>query len=390
MRLMNVIVFRRIGLLTFKVRLIILLFLFLSWSPIADAQLGKGVGFTLSNHSGGIIKHTEKLTFTPPAFISGLEAMATFRTHGRKDWEAWRNYPILGLSAHWFNLGTDQLGHSFGFFPFVDIPLIRRPQWQLFFQVGTGLAWLSRRYDRIHNPLQNAIGSKVNNVSAFRVHLDYNLNTQWLLTGGFSFTHYSNGQAQIPNFGINVVGGLLGVQWTPHPLASEDYREAGSLKKALRKWGISAHTGLAFKEYFAVGGPQYPIYMGSLAGLYQLSRVNRLYLGVEYEFNQGVYTFSKLSWQHNSDNDRFWASSRVMAFLGEEFLFGDWALLLQAGTYLGNVGLLIPKPVYTKLAIRYYLPPLQKHRARFFSGVYMKSHMITAEYISFGVGMTWD
>lgn len=354
------------------------------------AQDRKGIGFTLANHTGGIIKHTEKLTFTPPAFSSGLEATTTFRTYGRKDWEAWRNYPILGLSAHWFNLGSDQLGHAIGFFPFVDVPLVHRPQWQIYFQVGSGIAWLSQRYDRIRNPLQNAIGSNVNNVSAFRIHVDYKLHPAWLLTGGFSFTHYSNGQAQIPNFGINVIGGMLGVQWTPRPLLPEDYQPAGMDKKALRKWGVSAHAGLALKEYFATGGPQYPVYIGSLAGLYQVSRINRFYLGIEYEFNKGVYTFSKLNWQHNSENERNWAASRIMAFVGEEFLFGDWAILLQAGTYLGNFGLLIPFPVYTKLAIRYYLPPLPKQRARFFGGVYMKSHMITAEYISVGLGMTLE
>lgn len=354
------------------------------------AQARKGMGLTLANHTGGIIKHTDKLTFTPPAFSTGLEASLTFRTYGRRDWEAWRNYPILGLSAHWFDLGSEQLGHSFGFYPFVDVPLLRRDKWQLFFQVGSGLAWLTRRNDRIRNPLQNAIGSNLNNVSAFRIHADWHLDPQWLLTGGFSFTHYSNGQARIPNFGINVVGGMLGVQYTPRPLTQEDFRPAAEPRTALRRWGLSTHAGMAFKEYFAVGGPRYPIYLGSIAGMYQLSRVNRLVLGVEYEYNEGVAVFSKLAWQHDTDRERHRAASRVMVFLGEEFLFGNWALLLQAGTYVGNIGELIPYPVFTRLAIRHYLPPLPGSGARFFGGVYLKSHVVTAEYISLGMGVTFD
>lgn len=354
------------------------------------AQGRKGMGFTLANHTGGIIKHTDKLTFTPPAFSTGLEASLTFRTYGRRDWEAWRKYPILGLSVHGFDLGSEQLGHSFGFYPFVDVPLLRRDQWQLFFQVGSGLAWLTRRNDRVRNPLQNAIGSNLNNVSAFRVHADWQLAPQWLLTGGFSFTHYSNGQARIPNFGINVVGGMLGVQYTPRPLTQQDFRPAAEPGTALRRWGLSTHAGMAFKEYFAVGGPRYPIYLGSIAGLYQLSRVNRLVFGVEYEYNEGVAVFSKLAWQHDTARERHRAASRVMVFAGEEFLFGDWALLLQAGTYVGNIGDLIPYPVFTRLSIRYYLPPLPGSGGRFFAGVSLKSHVVTAEYISLGMGVTFD
>jgi hypothetical protein len=270
------------------------------------------------------------------------------------------------------------------------VPLLRRRHWQLYFQVGSGIAWLSRRNDRVRNPLQNAIGSHLNNVSAFRIHADWPFAPQWLLTGGFSFTHYSNGQARIPNFGINVVGGMLGVQYTPRPLTKEDFRPAATPKTALRRWGLSTHAGMAFKEYFAVGGPRYPIYLGSIAGLYQLSRVNRLGAGLEYEYNQGVAVFSKLAWQHETARERHRAASRVMVFAAEEFLFGDWALLLQAGTYVGNIGELIPYPVFTRLAIRYYLPPLPGSGARFFGGVYLKSHVVTAEYISLGMGVTFD
>lgn len=356
----------------------------------ALTQPAKGTGFTVAAHVGGIVKHTSKLTFTPPPLSGGVEASVTWHTWGKRDWEAWRRYPILGLSVHAFHLGSAELGQAYAFYPFVDIPLYRGEKARLYFQVGTGVAWLTQRNDRVHNPLQNAIGSHLNNVSALRVHGTWPLDPAWVVTGGLSFTHYSNGQAKIPNFGINVLGGMVGVQWTPVPLVPEDYRPAGIPKTALRRWGCIAHAGMAYKEYFAVGGPVYPVYLGSLAAIWQLSRVNRLYAGVEYEFNQGVATFSKLAWQHDSERERFRAASRVMVFAGEEFMFGDWALLLQAGTYVGGIGELIPFPVYTRLAIRRYLPAWPLERSRFFAGVYLKSHVVTAEYISLGMGMTWE
>lgn len=357
---------------------------------LVSAQVPRGLGFTLSQHTGGIIKHTEKLTFTPPDYSAGAELSLTYRTHGRKDWEAWRGYPILGVAGHVFSLGSSELGRSIGGYPFVDIPLWRRQKGALFFQVGSGLAWLSARHDRVNNPGHNAIGSHVNNVTALRIHGDWQLAPQWVLTAGWSFTHYSNGQARIPNYGINIMGGMVGVQWTPAPLGPEDYRAAETDARPTRRWGWVGHAGAGMKEYFAIGGPQYPVYLGSAGVTYALTRINRLVAGLEYEYNAGVATFSKLSWQYDSGRERFWAASRIMVYGGEEFRFGPWALQLQAGTYLGRFSLLVPFPVYTRLAMRYYFPPARHLDGRMFAGVYLKSHMVTAEYIAFGLGMAVD
>lgn len=341
-------------------------------------------------HAGGIVKHTSKLTFSPPGLCTGVELTGTWQSSGRRDWEAWRHYPVLGMSAHWFDLGTEELGQSMAVFPFVDVPLLRKTYGQLYFQVGSGLAWLTNPYDRLRNPQQNAIGSRLNNVSAFRIHVDVPIHASWRVSGGFSFTHYSNGQAQTPNYGINILGGMLGLQWTPVPLQPEDYKPASAPKTSLRSWGWSMHGGMAFREIYPVGGPRYPVYIGSLAGMYQLSRVNRLLFGLEYEYHRSQYVHSKLNWQNYDEASHHRAAGRVMVFGGEEFMFGSWAVLLQAGIYLPVLGEGVPFPVYTKLATRYYLPALPRSGARFFTGVYLKSHLVTAEYISLGMGVTFE
>lgn len=357
---------------------------------LAQAQDGKGMGLSLTSHTGYILKHTSKLTFTPPPVSSGLEFSFTHRTHGLKNWEAWNRYPIFGINAIWIDLGSDELGHAFGVYPFVDVPLFHHQNWSGYAQIGSGLAWLTRHFDRNSNPLNNAIGSNLNNSAAFRIHVDYQWRPEWLLTGGLSFTHFSNGQAQTPNYGINVLGGMIGAQWIPHPLTSSDFRPATEPRTPLRRFGLSTYANLAFREYFAFGGPRYPVFIASLAGLYQFSRINRLHVGLEYEYNQGIYTFSKLNWQIQGDNARRWAASRLMVFVADEFLFGNWAILVQAGTYIGGFGEFIPLPVYNKLALRYYLPYLPWTNARFFGGLTLKSHMITAEYIALGMGVTFD
>jgi hypothetical protein len=313
-----------------------------------------------------------------------------YQTWGRKDWEAWRNYPRLGISAHWFDLGTPELGTALAVFPFLDVPLLRRPGTSIYFQVGSGLARLSNPFDRLRNPLQNAIGSRINNVSAFRIRADFPLNAAWQLQGGFSFTHYSNGQSRVPNYGINVVGGMLGLAWMPDAPTQKDYIAATRPNEPARRWGWSMHAGLAFRETFPIGGPRYPVYIGSLAGMYQLSKINRLLIGMEYEYQRAQYVYSKLNWQNYDEASHHRAAGRIMFFAAEEFMYGPWAVLLQAGAYLPLIGEGIPFPVYTKLATRYYLPALPRSGARFFGGVYLKSHLVTAEYISLGFGVTFE
>lgn len=359
--------------------------------PGLQAQsLHRGLGIDVSGHTGFILKHTSNLTFTPPPLSGGLDVSLVQQTYGRHDWEAWNRYPVFGANALWFDLGSDELGQAIALFPFVDIPVLKRSRWQAGFRVGSGLAWLTRHYDRITNPLNNAIGSNLNNVSAFRFLVGFRFHRHWTGMAGLSFTHFSNGQAQTPNYGINVVAGSVGLRYTPRPLGPEDFFPASGPATPTRRWGISTHAGLAFREYFAYGGPRYPVVITSLGALWQLSRINRLVAGLEYEYNHGIYTFSKLNWQFQGDNTRFWAASRLMVFGGDEFLFGHWSILVQMGTYLGHFGYLIPFPVYNKLAIRYYFPPIHRPSARIFAGVYLKSHMITAEYISLGLGVSFE
>lgn len=369
---------------------VLILLLVVSFQGKAQFVWPKGMGISMTAHGGSILKHTDKLTFEVPDVVVGIERQITFRTYGQQDWEAWRAYPVLGLSVHAFDLGSRELGRTYGFFPFLHVPLWHGKNFRGFFQVGSGIAWLTQRYDRIHNPKQNAIGSNINNVTAFRVHADWHVTPEWILTGGFSFTHYSNGQGRIPNFGVNIIGGMLGLQWVPSPLKDSDYRPARTDKKPERRWGVSILSGLAYKEYFATGGPRYLVYSGGLAGIYALSRINRLYLSLEYEYNKGIETFSKLAWQHESARERFWAASRVMVSIGEEFLYGRWAITLQAGTYLPTGGQLIPFPVYTRLGIRHYLPLWISGRGRFHAGVYLKSHVITAEHITATIGFNLE
>ncbi len=82
-------------------------------------------------------------------------------------------------------------------------------------------------------------------------------------------------------------------------------------------------------------------------------------------------------------------ASRLAIFLADEFLFGNVGLSLQASVYLPMKSWLLQYFLYTKVGLRYYFPAIGRPKTKFYAGIYIKSHKITAEHFSFGFGATF-
>ncbi|MEO1516068.1 MAG: acyloxyacyl hydrolase [Bacteroidota bacterium] len=361
--------------------------------PTAEAQqssLRKGTYLEAQMHYGRIVKHTSKLLFEQESNSVGLEVNLLFQTHGKKDWHGFHKFPLFGLSTYYYSLGNpDQLGHALAFVPNLTLKPIKRPSFDLIFQVGTGLAYLTRTFHRIDNPQNNAISSHWNNATAFKLGISWHLRPRWTLNAGGSFIHFSNGSTRLPNFGINVPAAYMGVRFRPNPVLAEDYKPQQGSDNPQRPWGVLAHTGMAYVEVLNIGGPRYPIYLASLGGYYHLSPYGRLQVGFEYEFNRGAYAFGKHTYSFTSEADARRRSGRYMIYAGYEFLFGPLGIQLQLGWYAGRQSILLRNVYYTKLISRYYLPSIGAKGPRPYLNVQLKSHLFNAEYVAFGLGMAF-
>ena len=145
---------------------------------------------------------------------------------------------------------------------------------------------------------------------------------------------------------------------------------------------------IAFKEQEEEpGGPQYPLYIASVALVYRLSQVNIAYVGAEYEQNRAVAAFGLHSTGFTTEAEAFQKSSRVMVFVADEFMFGRVGILLQSGIYVGNFYEPPPFIWYNKLGLRYYIKPFTHDKTQLYAGVYLKAHRIVAEYFGWGIGI---
>ncbi len=356
----------------------------------SNAQNGKGIALEGMFHYGKIIKHHDFLRYDVPASSKAFDLNLIFQTYGKKPWNELHNYPIFGITTLYYNFGDEEvLGDAISICPNLAIYLFRNKKFSVNGQIGAGPSYLTKPFDRLDNPNNNAIGSHINLNFYFRFNANWSIHPQWILNTGFSFTHYSNAAAAVPNYGINIPALTLGLKFKPKPINEEDFIEHGTSNKPENRFGVNLHTGVALKEIKSVGGPSYPIYSFTAAGMYYLSKTNRAMFGIEHERNKAAYAFGHHVYEFKSEKEAKRRSNRFMLFVADEFLFGHIGLMIQMGFYLTKDPLLAPYPFYNKWGFHYHFSKIGKTNYSLYIGTQIKTHIYIADYISIDMGVTF-
>lgn len=361
--------------------------LFLAQNLFAQTSFSKSLQFETVFHVGKIVKHSPKLLFDPPPQSLGAELHVGVQLSGQRRWHEWYNYPTFGVSLLYFDLGNpNTFGAAWAVYPTWDIKIMDTKKANLIFQLGTGIAYLSHHFDPLSNPTNNAVGSHINNITAFKINAQYILSKQYTISAGFGFTHFSNGASQLPNYGINIAGGNFRLIYTPHPI--ENMKKWGlRAADSTQKWGLTMHADLAFVESAVYGGPRYPIKIFSIAATRKIFNANKLHIGLSYEANGAVEDFGYYIGQYPDRATAKRAASRLMVTAADEFFLGNVSILLQSGYYVSDAwSWQLLGSWFNKLGLRYYAPPIGYPKTRLFAGIYLKAHRISAEYIALGLG----
>lgn len=376
--------------MTKRLHLPFFLISFLGLSIPANAQQNSLLSFETTIHYASLYRHTPKLTIRTGQRVWGQEFSLQLQTLGKKTWQAWQRYPAFGLSLAHFHLGENAHGEVWGLLPYLNVPMLRSKSWLLYFRVGTGFGYVSRPYDYFKNPTENAIGSHANNFTQFRLGAEYRLSDHWRLQAGGAFSHFSNGASELPNYGVNLPSTFVALRWAPKGIRAADFLPATANSSADRRWGALFSGSLALIEYAVIDGPRYPVWGLSGAAYYQFNKVNRLFLGAEYEYNRAVYAFGLQTAGFKTEAEARRGATRLATTLANEFLFGPLGVQVLAGFYTGRkINQLIANNWYSKLTIRYYLPEMARTSLRCHLGISLKAHRTTAEFISLNAGFAF-
>ncbi len=332
-------------------------------------------GWTLDHH----IEMTPFKRHYPAYEISVLKA-----TYGRMRWEYMYNYPLIGISYWYSDLGkTKPLGSAHAIFPFINFPLNRSKNFNIYFRLGVGIGYLTRKYDRYDNFENLAIGSHLNGAVNLMFEARLRLGKKFMAAAGLSWMHFSNGAIKQPNYGLNIPSANLAIAYRLN-------RENPYLKKKLlpelfpfefdgRRYlhlDINAAFGIKDLQATLGGGNQYPVVavFGNL--LWPVSYKSRLGFGFDLSYD-------------GSDEKLLEIGGSVpdhQVNLVKTGLTGSYELAFSRMALMFNLGVNISGAykhngyVYEKLALRFGFTE------NFFGSLSLKAYYAKADYITFGVG----
>ena len=354
----------------------------------------------ISTHIGRIVRHNQRLTLPIDHNSWGLEYALEYQTFGQKQWHRWAQYPRLGIAFSFQDFGNAQeLGLGFGIVPYIgtDFWRSKTDKVRIFGRLSLGFGYVTEHYDVATNPRNNFIGTHFSNCSIFKIGADIRLYPQWRLRPSISFTHYSSGSWKIPNYGINVLALQIGLLYTPNSTAltalpqKPNYNiEKGAVEEKpihRNRYVLSMNFGMGMRETMTDRGPRYPLYYANIEVAKFLSNLVRWRAGLDYDYITSIEAF--LNNKANYDpREAKWQAMRFAISGGLEYVWNRVSLSTQVGIYLTQ-NELQPRPFYIRLLVRVYpfnSPLSTKRQFNPYLTIGLKTHMITAEYASFGLG----
>lgn len=333
-------------------------------------------------HFGKSIKHTSKFNPDFPGYAIAAEFSMGVTTNGKQHWHHRYRFPEIGGTLFYIDYGNNSvLGRGASLSPYISFPVIRSEIYKFHIRLSSGLALISKNYDVINNAENNVIGTRLNSTAQLKFINTLKLSERWALQAALAFTHFSNGNIQKPNLGINSLTGNVALQYRPND--NPKTYDVDNEKPYLKRFHGMLRTGIAINDGQTTDGSKYVIYSVTGAVAKQISRFNRVLIGADYEYRSDRYVALRANITRQDEISRM-DVSRISVFIGDELIFGNFALSLNMGVYVNKFE---GKPffLYNKNGVVYYVP-VQKNKPSLYIGIYLKSHFAIADYFEYGLG----
>lgn len=353
---------------------------------ITMAQPAPGFGIEGNLLGGRIFKHTQRFLGPIPAASGGFDLNFLWKTRGTAAWQFRRHFPTVGVGFTYTYYDGQHYGQSIGCYPNLELPLIRRSNWEWTLRFGMGLGYISKRYAPYgpnYDTLNNAIGGHINNFSLLSSDLRWHLNEHWDIQGGINFTHMSSAKFRLPNLGVNLLAAHLGIRYFPN--TSKPVQAVSTLPPLRNRWLLQMRQGLAMSTGESKGSAASPVYLSALFVSKRYWSKNKVYAGIDYSYHEALYDFQRLQGIHPGDEKKYaWKSG---LYAGHEFLYGRVGLVTQIGVYIHQA--VLPSPIiYQKLGMNWYLRQAEQgYIKECFVSTLLKTHYATAELAELGIGL---
>jgi len=336
------------------------------------------------NYGFMINHHLEMKIFN--AHFPSFEINLGKETYGRDRWQSLYGYPFIGISYWYSQMGNSKfLGSANAVFPYVNYPLIRNTKHELNFRVGLGLAYLTKRFDRLENYKYIAIGSHVNAAINLQAEYRWRFDPRMNFAVGLALMHFSNGSTKTPNYGINTPSLNLAFAYR---LSKENTYLNKKLIPSLytfefpgvKSIDFSLGATAAFKDMGSEYGRTFMIYNFNASVTKQFTYKSTAGIGLDVTYNESDYYFADLNsipYERNSELLRIGIGPMYQLNMSKlSYIFG-------LGFYLK--GKLVPETSYFRVGLQYQITK------GLFANLTLRTHFGQADFVGIGIGykMPW-
>ena len=334
------------------------------------------VGFDLRYKLGHLSIHHPTMAHLPKSMAEAVEFTWFQHTKGKREYQQHYKFPTLGATFFYGSVGNDQLlGRYSGLYGFSELPIIKNRIFETNIKLATGVALTNKCFK--NEPQNVAIGSYLNAIICVGMKAMVRINHQHLSIG-IDMTHFSNGAAQLPNYGINIPYISLGygryLKSISYKKLKIDSVKIGS-SLPLNKWLFTTLGIYGHKEVNDIGGKKYSVYALNLSAKRFFNHKAGWELDLDVISKQAIFGyFPEISKSQMDILQLGIYTAYLVPFDRFHFVFG-------MGAYIRDK--YKPEdPVYHRIGCRYQFPN------GLIGNFTLKTHFGRADYLEFGLGYT--
>ena len=317
-----------------------------------------------------------------PAFELNIEQ----QTYGKHPWEIAYNYPIIGMSFLYSGLGYDpNLGQAFALMPFINFPLYKDKIFTFGFRFALGAGYLTKKFDRLTNYKDLAIGSHINAAINLMFEGRFRLGEYLSLTAGICLQHFSNGSLKTPNYGVNAPMLSAGLAYRP---VRENKDLVDRFIAPTQPFSAIIRHAIEFEIGFALGyknmqseyGHNYFVYHAFENTFFQVSRKSKVGFGFDASYDASHVKKLEMADVQVTNQLQIIRPGINAAY---ELMLSRLCFIVNFGAYLGGKEK-SNGPFYEKCCFQY------QFSKNFFAHVLLKVHWGRADYIGWGFGYNFS
>jgi hypothetical protein len=328
---------------------------YFAYSQQSIQSFSKSLGASFHQSAFFPSKHTDHL-FT--AFPWGIELEYLYHAWGTKDWEKFYNLPSWGAVFSYYDYQNPQLGKMYALSSVFNYPMIRFGNNNIHLTGALGLAYTPAQHDVEENYTNHAIGSPVSFIIEAGMGYEQALTQNITFKTQLKMVHFSNGGLAVPNMGLNMLQGNIGMNYYFQPKeAVSGKTDSVQTDPQLKKLALYVYLGGGGKAVRPFDSAPLAVYSASVLLQKQIAKVSMLSFGVEAfsgparkkwaEYEIRISNIANGETKETPDH-------RLLGLAaGHELMIGDFSVVAQLGYYFYKPNDLLPD-FYQRSGLKYY------------------------------------